>query len=272
MAEATERSRDIVPLSRQPTGGRAIEVAPDWALFLDVDGTLLPIAETPDEVAVSARLRAALHVVAPALDGAVALISGRSIAGLDRLFVPLRLPIAGLHGLERRDAAGKVHEAEGGAGLDDWRAALRAFADSHPGVLLEDKGRALALHYRRAPGAEAAARQLVADMAGTDEGRVRVIFGKMVIEIASSLADKGMAIAAFMGEPPFAGRRPVFIGDDVTDEDGFAMVNKLGGYSIRVGDVATSAAAYQFPDVASVVDWLQALPAKLRTPPAGGQR
>ena len=267
--EATRRIRDIVPLPRQLASGRTIEVTPDWALFLDVDGTLLPIAETPDAVAVSVRLCEALRDVVPALDGAVALISGRPIAGLDRLFAPLRLPSAGLHGLERRDAAGTLHKAEGAVDLSDLRDSLRAFADAHPGVLLEDKGPALALHYRRAPAAEAAARQLVSDMAETIQGRVRILFGKMVIEIASPLADKGMAIAAFMEEAPFAGRRPVFIGDDVTDEDGFAMVNGLGGYTIRVGAAAASTAAYQFPDVNSVVDWLQALPAMLRSPPAG---
>jgi trehalose 6-phosphate phosphatase len=267
MAEATERTRDIIPLPRQPTGGCAIEVTPDWALFLDVDGTLLPIAETPDAVSVSTHLREALRDVVPALDGAVALISGRSIAGLDRLFAPLRLPTAGLHGLERRDAAGKLHESKGDAGLEELREALCAFAEKHPGVLLEDKGRALALHYRRAPAAAEAARQLVAGIteAMQLQGKVRVLFGKMVIEIASPLADKGMAIAAFMDETPFAGRLPVFIGDDVTDEDGFAMVNRLGGHSIRVGAVETSAAAYQFPDINSVVDWLQALPVLLRS-------
>ena len=268
MVEATKtrRIRNIVPLPRQPESGRTIEVAPDWALFLDVDGTLLPIAETPDAVAVSARLCEALRDVVPALDGAVALISGRAIAGLDRLFAPLRLPTAGLHGLERRDSAGKLHKFESAADLNDLRESLRVFADTHPGVLLEDKGPALALHYRRAPAAEAAVRQLAADMAELMRGRVRILFGKMVVEIASPLADKGMAIAAFMDEPPFAGRRPVFIGDDVTDEDGFAMVNSLGGHSIRVGAVETSAAAYQFPDVNAVVDWLQALPTQLRLP------
>ncbi|MHA1600522.1 MAG: trehalose-phosphatase [Alphaproteobacteria bacterium] len=271
MVEATERIRDIVPLPWQPASGRSLEVASDWALFLDVDGTLLPIAETPDAVTVSAQLCKALRDAVPALGGAVALISGRPIAALDDLFAPLRLPAAGLHGLERRDSSGTLHKITGDSGVDDLREPLRAFAAAHPGVLLEDKGPALALHYRRAPAAAEAARQLVADLTAAMPGRMRVLSGKMVIEIAPSLADKGMAIAAFMDEAPFAGRRPVFIGDDVTDEDGFAMVNSLGGYSIRVGEAETSAAAYQFPEISSVVDWLQALPTLLRSPQAGGQ-
>ncbi len=246
-----------------------IEMAPDWALFLDVDGTLVPIAETPDAVAVSVRLCEALRDVMPALDGAVALISGRRIADLDRLFAPLRLPAAGLHGLERRDAAGTVNRIGGSAGLDDLREPLRAFAAAHPGVLLEDKGPALALHYRRAPAAAEAVRQLAAEMTAAMQGKVRVLFGKMVVEFALPLADKGMAIAAFMAEAPFAGRRPVFIGDDVTDEDGFAMVNKLGGYSVRVGAIEASAATYQLADVAAVVDLLHALPTQLRLPQTG---
>lgn len=269
MDEAMERTRDIGPLPRQSTLGRRVEVAPDWALFLDVDGTLLPIAETPDAVAVSARLRAALRRLAPALGGAVALISGRPIAGLDRLFDPLRLPVAGLHGLERRDAANTLHTVASAAGVDKLRDPLRAFAAAHPGVLLEDKGAALALHYRRAPAVAAAARQLVRDLAGAMHGKLRVLDGKMVLEITSPLVDKGMAISAFMDEAPFAGRRPVFIGDDVTDEDGFEVVNDLGGYSIRVGAAEISAAAYQFADVASVLGWLEALPSRLRAPPAG---
>ncbi len=269
--EATERIRDIVPLPRQSTDGRCVEVTPDWAVFLDVDGTLLPLAETPDAVVVSARLRAVLNRLVPALDGAVALISGRQIAALDQLFEPLRLPTAGLHGLERRDATGTLHIVEGDAGLDELREPLRNFAAANAGVLLEDKGPALVLHYRRVPAAEAAARHLVTDLIKAARGRLRVLDGKMMIEITSPLANKGTAITAFMSEGPFAGRRPVFVGDDVTDEDGFDAVNKLGGYAIRVGAAKTSKAAYQFADVPSVVDWLDALPSQLQPRQAGGR-
>lgn len=231
---------------------------------------MLPLAETPDAVVVSARLCTVLRRLGPAFDGAVALVSGRPITGLDRLFDPLRLPTAGLHGLERRDATGALHNVAGDAGLADLREPLDVFAAAHPGVLVEDKGPALVLHYRRAPAAEAAARHLVTDLAKA-HGRLRVLDGKMMIEITSPKADKGLAITAFMSEAPFAGRRPVFIGDDVTDEDGFDMVNKLGGYSIRVGPAEASVAAYQFADVPSVVDWLDTLPSQIRPRRAEGQ-
>jgi trehalose 6-phosphate phosphatase len=246
-------------------------VTPDWALFLDVDGTLLPLAETPDAVEVSTRLRAVLRDLVPALGGAVALVSGRPVAGLDRLFDPLRLPTAGLHGLERRDATGRMHKIAADADLDDLREPMRAFAAAHPGVLLEDKGPALVLHYRRTPAAGAAARRLVTGLAKKAPGGLRVLDGKMMIEVASPLANKGQAIAAFMDEAPFVGRRPVFVGDDVTDEDGFDAVNKLGGHAIRVGTAETSTAAYQFADVRSVVDWLESLPSRLRPASGDGQ-
>ena len=272
MVETANRIGDIILLPREPNGGRPVQAAPDWALFLDVDGTLLSIAATPDAVMVSTRLRQAVRRIVPALGGAVALISGRPVAALDHLFAPLLLPTAGVHGLERRDAAGAMHRIDGVAGLNPVRAALAAFAAAHPGVLLEDKGSAVALHYRQAPEAAAAARRLVAELIDGRAGDVRVLEGKMLLEIASPLADKGTAIAAFMGEAPFAGRRPVFIGDDVTDEDGFVMVNGLGGYSVRVGALAEpSAATYHLADVAAVVDWLEALPGMLGVPPAGGQ-
>jgi trehalose 6-phosphate phosphatase len=271
MVEAANRIGDILFKPREPNGSPSVQVAPEWALFLDVDGTLLPIATTPDAVVVSTRLRQALRRALPAFGGAVALISGRTIATLDQLFAPLLLPAAGVHGLERRDAAGTVHRVGVVAGLDDVRAAFAVFEAAHAGVLLEDKGSAVVLHFRQAPEAAMAARRLVAGLIERRADGIRVLEGKMMLEIVSPLADKGTAIAAFMGETPFAGRRPVFVGDDVTDEDGFAMVNGLGGYSVRVGAPAEpSAATYHLADVAAVVDWLEALPGMLKALPAGG--
>jgi trehalose 6-phosphate phosphatase len=249
-----------------------LEAAPDWALFLDVDGTLLHFADTPDAVEVGEHLHRALERLAPLLGGALALISGRRIADLDRLFAPLVLPIAGLHGLERRDAGGTLHRLADEAGLDELRGPLAEFAAAHPGVLLEDKGQALALHYRRAPAAEGAARQLVERLAADRLDRLRVLDGKMVLEIKPRLANKGAAIGGFMGEAPFAGRRPVFAGDDVTDEDGFAVVNGLGGASIRVGDEGPSEAVYRLEDVQAVMEWLEALPGMLGACRAGERR
>ncbi len=241
------------------------------ALFLDVDGTLIPIAETPDAVVLEPASLELLARLDRALQGAVALVSGRAVADLDRLFAPLRLPSAGLHGLQRRDAAGKLHEER-----DDLRgepdyaelcARLERFAAAHPGVLIEDKQAAIALHYRRAPTAAEPARALLQEMLQERRDRLALVPGKMVFEIKPVAADKGVAIGAFMAEAPFAGRRPIFIGDDVTDEDGFRIVNDLGGLSVRVGDASRSAALAELPDVGAVADWLQRLLAAAEAAP-----
>lgn len=228
------------------------------ALFLDVDGTLLQIAQHPDAVRVSEELRAALEALMPLFDGALALVSGRSIDNLDSLFAPLRLPCAGVHGLERRSADGVVHHEGAAELLAPLRGPLGSFVKRSPGLLLEDKGQSLALHFRNAPGwaeeAEALLRRLLAEGGAPLE----LNRGKMVLEVKPGNADKGTAIAAFLQEPPFAGRRPVFIGDDVTDEDGFAVVNAAGGLSVRVGRAgAATAARHHLPDEAAVLACLR---------------
>lgn len=232
-----------------------------WALFLDVDGTLLDIMAHPDEVRAAPRLRRLLGTAAAWLGGAVALVSGRSIASLDAVFHPLRLPAAGLHGLERRDAGGRVHYPTGYAErIAAARGALLEFVQSEAGLLLEDKGAALALHYRGAPALEQECRrriELAREAAGED---FHVQHGKMVYELKPSGRDKGTAVSDFMAEAPFRGRRPVFVGDDVTDEDGFRAVNALGGISIRVGDSDRSAAQRAAADVAAILDWLNRCP------------
>lgn len=238
--------------------------APDWALFCDVDGTLLDIAETPDAVRVSERLRRAIERVARCLDGAVALISGRRIEDLDRLFAPLRLPTAGLHGLERRDGAGRTRLLAEANEMEPLRPALRDFAEATPGILLEDKGATLALHYRGAPARAAEARALVTQLTAGRLDHLRVLDGKMVIEIKPRIAHKGEAIAAFLDEPPFRGRRPVFLGDDVTDEDGFRVVNDLGGVTVRVGAHEPTEARYHLANVDAVLVWIETLPDTLR--------
>ncbi len=227
------------------------------ALFLDVDGTLLEFAHRPDAVVPGAGLPDILRRLEAALGGALALISGRAVGDLDRIFGPLRLPAGGQHGLERRDAAGKLHKADTAHALEDIRPPLQEFAGRHAGALLEDKGAALALHYRMAPGIEAAARALVESLTA-DRDELHYLAGKMVFEIKSRTVDKGVAIACFMAETPFKGRLPVFLGDDVTDEDGFRFVNQTGGMSVRVGESQSSEARYALPDVGSVLHWLQA--------------
>ena len=233
-------------------------IAPDGdALFLDVDGTLLQIAHHPQAVRVPPHLLTALERLTKRFGGALALISGRSIANLDELFAPLQLPCAGVHGLERRGADAVVHRDDTTALLTPLRAPLADFARGHPGLLLEDKGQSLALHFRNAPACASEAETLLRRLIAASGSSLELKPGKMVLEVTPGNADKGTAIAAFMQEPPFAGRRPVFIGDDVTDEDGFAVVNAQGGLSIRVGEPdAPSAARHCLADEAAVLTWL----------------
>lgn len=206
-------------------------------MFLDVDGTLLEIAPTPDAVRVDDQLTRLLHDVARAVGGAIALVSGRSIAALDALFAPARWPVAGLHGLERRDAGGTLHRhAPARHRLDEARLRLLYLAARTPGVLLEDKGIAIAVHYRAAPEAEPALRRVLAEVVAGLRPDYHLLEGKRVFEIKPASATKADAVHAFMKEAPFAGRRPIYVGDDFTDMDGFAAVERLGGLSVAVGD------------------------------------
>ena len=230
----------------------------DIALFLDVDGTLLEIASTPDAVKVPAALRNTLDLAAAREKGALAVISGRSISELDRLFAPCLFPAAGQHGFERRDAAGRLTQpALDSKLLKPAREALAGLQLLHKGLLLEDKGAALAMHYRLAPKCESVVRAVMAELAAPLAGLFVLRSGKCVFELTPAGYSKRTAVEAFMLEPPFAGRAPVFIGDDVTDEDGFAAVNELGGYSIQVGNARASAARYRFGSVSAVAAWLR---------------
>jgi trehalose 6-phosphate phosphatase len=210
-----------------------------WALFLDVDGTLVPIAATPEAARPDPALLPLLERLRRGCDEALALISGRSLASLDSLFAPLRLAAAGLHGWERRRPDGALAPQPAPTGLlARLRPRLAAYASRRPGVLLEDKGGSLALHYRQAPERGAALLRFVRRLAA-DEPDIHVLRGRKVIELQPRGVDKGMAIEAFLGEPPFAGRRPIFAGDDTTDEYGFGAVNGRGGISLRVADAET---------------------------------
>jgi len=229
----------------------------DLAFFLDVDGTLLPIAETPAEVSPSVAVCALLAKLSIASGGALALISGRSLKELDRLLCKQHFPAAGQHGSERRDARGEMTRNQPQlAALDMLRDLMRDLADSDVRLLLEDKGLSLALHYRRAPECGPA---LMAKLQHVLSGYPELSLqpGKMVLEVRASGVSKAHAVQAFMSEPPFMQRVPVFIGDDVTDEDGFAMVNRLGGISIKVGS-GNSVAHYRFADIDAVLNWLMA--------------
>lgn len=238
--------------SRRP---RPPAPADDWALFLDVDGCLLEFADTPGGVAVPPGLVETLAGLARRLDGALALVSGRTLETLDALFAPLRLPAAGVHGLQRRDADGHVLGPSAPPALEQVAARARDVVQAHPGALVEPKGAALAFHWRAAPAAaqpfERLAREELPRLPG-----YRLQPGDQVLELRPEGADKGAAIAAFLDTPPFRGRLPVFAGDDLTDEHGFEVVNAHGGLSVLVGQRTASAARCHLRDPAAVLDWL----------------
>jgi trehalose 6-phosphate phosphatase len=228
------------------------------ALFLDVDGTLLKIAATPDTVQVPKALRNTLELAAAREQGALALISGRSLNSLDRLFAPSQFPAAGQHGAERRDSQGRLWRAQiDTTVLNDIRAVLQPLVAACSGLLLEDKGRGFALHYRNAPELQMVVYAEMTKLQQRFAHHLQLKPGKHVLELSPTQCSKGTAIKAFMTEAPFAGRTPVFVGDDVTDEDGFAAVNELGGCSIRVGDASETVARYRFGNVSAVIDWLR---------------
>lgn len=236
------------------------------AVFLDIDGTLLEIAPSPDAVRVTPSLPPLLLALRRRLGGAVALITGRSITDVDRLFHGMRLPIAGQHGCERRDAQGTVHlHASQTATLVKLRAMFTEFARDHPGLLLEDKGATLALHFRQAPHLASTVRQTMeATVAAAGATTYRLQPGKSLLELRPDGRDKGEAIKDFMAEQPFRDRCPVFIGDDRGDEHGFRYVERSGGWSVKVG-AGSTVARYRLPDVTAVLTWLSALAA----PPPG---
>jgi trehalose 6-phosphate phosphatase len=231
--------------------------ASNWAFFLDIDGTLLEYAARPQEVKVETGLLELLDRLRAAAGGAIALVSGRSVEDIDGLFAPLVLPAAGQHGTERRTAAGAVRrhappiEKLGRAAAD-----LVRLTAAHSGLVLENKGMTLALHYRLAPALRVLAeREMRAVAAGLGDA-FELQTGKFVMEIKPSGKDKGSAIAEFIAEAPFARRRPVFIGDDLTDEPGFEVVNRAGGHSVKVGPGITRARWHLF-DAAAVRGWLR---------------
>ncbi len=241
------------------------EPARDWALFLDLDGTLVELAERPDAVTPSPSLPALIERLGASLGGAVAVISGRSLAAIESLLHLPGVPLAGVHGLERRDAHGRIHRtALPSQTLAAARGALDAFTAAHPGTHYEDKGAALALHYRDAPQHQAAAGAAMSEACGALGTEFLVQPGKFVFELKPAAQNKGTVVASFLEEAPFRGRRPVFLGDDVTDEDAFREVQARGGYGIRVGPLEGSAAQWNLTSVTEVLEWLDSLPDRLQ--------
>jgi len=250
-----------VALRHPPTPAAA-----NTALLLDFDGTLVDFAATPDAVRVDAALLVLLQQLHARLDGAVAIVSGRSIRSLDALLSPLNLPLAGLHGLERRAADGRCRSAQTcGAWLDVACTVLRELVARHPGLLLEEKSHALALHWRRAPQHAVAARQAALRLHRALQPQPLLIEGHAVIELREPGPGKDAALDAFLAEAPFRGRLPVYIGDDVTDLPALRRALARGGLAIHVGAAAAHyreplpQAAHHLADPRAVRDWLGAL-------------
>lgn len=234
--------------------------SPDgWAFFLDLDGTLVDIAPTPEAIVIPPELPGLLVRLGERTGGACAVVTGRTIDTIDRVLAPLRLPVAGVHGAEIRLANGRRIADPALSALAPARAALTDLTRRHPALFLEDKGVALTVHYRADPGlagvvAEAARRAVAAD-----EG-LAVQHGKMVVEVRPAHADKGRAVETLMAAPPFRGRKPLAAGDDLTDEHMFRAAAGLGGSGVRVGtDDRVSEAQARLPDPASMRAWLARL-------------
>lgn len=242
-------------------------ITPGTALFLDFDGTLVEVASQPEAVVVPAALTGVLAGLYRQLGGALALVSGRRLLDLDTFLAPLQLPSAVEHGAQRRNAEGLLISAP----PPDMRHVLRAaegLLELHPGLRLERKNLALSLHYRHAPELEGLCMQVMRAAVERSSG-LDLMQGKCVIDLKPIGVSKGTAIAAFMTEAPFAGRQPVFAGDDITDESGFAQVQQMGGYAVKVGPEHTIA-RHRCAGVTQMIAWLQsATPAAAATPGAG---
>ncbi|WP_279482557.1 trehalose-phosphatase [Aureimonas sp. SK2] len=225
------------------------------ALFIDFDGTLVELVDRPEDVRISRQAVERLAELQRACSGAFALLSGRRIADLDHFLSPLAFAAGGVHGLERREEpGGAVVPLAGPAGLDPVRLILSVGVTEEPRLRLEDKGTALVIHYRGYPELEDAAMELV-NRSVRDEPGFAVMKGDNIVEVHLGGMDKGKALAAFMTREPFVGRVPVYLGDDTTDEFGFAAVKALNGVSVKVGN-GPSEADYRLAGVDSVHRWL----------------
>jgi trehalose 6-phosphate phosphatase len=226
------------------------------ALFLDLDGTLAPIAARPQDVRPEPRRNGLIQRLVKALDGRLAVVSGRTLADIDRILEGKVKAVAAVHGLVRREPDGVVHDAEPHSALPQAAALFREFAASDSGLIVEEKGLSVALHYRlaarHAERAKACAQRIAADTGLTLQE------GDMVEELRTPGPTKGDSVRAFMAHPPFLGATPVFLGDDATDEHGFAAVAAAGGYGVLVGPPRETHARFRLDGVEEVLRWLEA--------------
>ena len=225
------------------------------ALFLDFDGTLIELAETPSSILVPPGLAPLLARLHDRLAGRLAIVSGRAVDDLERHLPAMSIALSGSHGVEMRLADGRRLPVVVPHDLADVRAAVRGFVHSRPGLLVEDKPAGIALHFRQAPDAATAVEGFMQELAKAHD--LAIQRGSMVVELRPHGADKGDAVRAFMRDAPFRGARPVFVGDDLTDEHAFAAVAELGGAGILVGLARETAAHFRLPSVSAVTAWLE---------------
>lgn len=241
----------LVPFPRPP------HIEGTISLFLDLDGTVLKLADRPDEVVADDDLRDLLAQLHRRTEGRLAVVSGRSLAQIDAILGPVAtmLALSGSHGSECR-VGGRSVAVPRPPQLDDALLAMRDFAARHMPVLVEEKTLGAALHYRQAPGFGPVALECARMLA--DRLDLFLQLGNMMVELRPHGHDKGTAITRLMEVPPLAGAQPVFVGDDITDEAGFVAVNALGGYGVLAGDIRPSAARYYLPSPTEVRTWLKA--------------
>ena len=253
--------------SPEKTSPNAISAPSDFArrleecaILLDIDGTLLDLAPTPREVWVPPGLARTLNGLLEKTAGALALVSGRSLNDIDLIFAPEQFPAVGGHGAEMRISADNESVATHAPPMDkELKRRLAAIARLSPGILLEDKGYSLALHYRLAPHAEKAIYEAIALIrADLPDAPIELMPGKCVYEIKHSGFNKATGVLELMAHEPFRGRRPIFIGDDVTDESVFALMPDLGGLAFSVGRRAMGVADH-FDEPRDVRQWLARL-------------
>lgn len=245
---------DNLPLPPPPVAG--------WAYFLDFDGTLVDIAPRPEAIRVSAALPELLENVRRVTGGAVAVVTGRTLANLDGYLHLPHIAASGVHGLERRGCSDiDPHDLlMARNALAEVRICAANLLSACPSLQVEDKGMAIAVHFRSVPERGAEVYRLMSRAAEAGNGALAVLRGKMVVEVKPAIATKGAAVEAFMAHPPFVGRRPCFIGDDVTDEDGFRVCKARGGVTIHIGPDGTETMAdYRLASPDEVHGWLAQL-------------
>ena len=244
-------------LTHMPGLARPPERLDDLALFLDMDGVLAPLAPRPEDVVPVARRPEVLRRLAERLEGRLAIVSGRTLAEIDRISEAAASAASGVHGLERRRHDGSLERSAPHPAVRGAHAAFAAYAADRPGMIVEDKAVSVGLHYRQAPGFAADARALGETIAR--ETGLTIQHGDHVLELKTPGTSKGTAVRAFMAEAPFAGALPVMVGDDLTDEDGFEAAAALGGFGVLVGPERQTAARYRLDDVEAVLGWLEGL-------------